>query len=320
MSQYGAHHGPINSGAINHLSFPATETGLSVIQLLGTVEISGTIGGSLYILRTASAATNAVASTPNIVAKARMQLGATTACSAVTQATALSKIRVTAVPQEVLAWPEVSVGLRYRFSAQQQASAVVSAVAFAKTFKTAVTSGAAVPFVSADTRLRRSASVVCSATTSAFAGRKPQRSASTVAQVVSQASVASRISPHAETVATAVSSVSTRVNLRRSALTTAAAVTSTPTLVRLRLAYPNPEVATAFCSEIALRRRMPLVAFGLAFAENAASAASKFRMSATTVAEAVAFSAAADYAVAAPAPVERLMIVPASDRRMEVTL
>jgi hypothetical protein len=76
-------------------------------------------------------------------------------------------------------------------------------------------------------------------------------------------------------------------------------------------------VATPF--DIDPIRRMVFAATTQANAYADATIGVQYRLSGSTVASAVAQSAASDFASAMPAPSERLMKVPASNRRMEVT-
>jgi hypothetical protein len=149
-----------------------------------------------------------------------------------------------------------------------------------------------------------------------------KRGAAAVSAATANTSVAGtlrhRIGASIEAVSTAT--VTTRSNPRRSAAAVAQAVPSFVIAGTKLLQPAAPQTASAVPSEIVGRQFMYLGASSLAAANNDVSASYRFRLLAAATAEAVASSGAEDYGSAAKAPIERVMIVPASDRRMEVPL
>lgn len=140
--------------------------------------------------------------------------------------------------------------------------------------------------------------------------------------------------------ATAVTAASLRINTLAGAATAATAATA-PTPVNLvyrpsatavcsatislledikHTATPSPIAGAAIVSAPYILLRFDKSATATGSAQGSAYAAMRQQISASTVATAIAASVAADYAVAAPAPDERQMFVPASERRMEVQI
>ena len=83
--------GTINSDDINSTSYPGSEDGLSLIELIGSVEVQCYIP-AVGLLLSAAAVTSASASGVVSNTTAKMLLSATTDPSAVTQASARSKV------------------------------------------------------------------------------------------------------------------------------------------------------------------------------------------------------------------------------------
>jgi len=320
MSHFSVHNGALNSGAINHVSFPGAESGKSLIQLVGDVEVTCALT-SIYLLKTASAVTTPSATPSESATKIRALLSATQSAQAVSSSGALTKLRTVPVQQAAFAETAVVARLNRRLAASSSGVATVSTIGgYARATRTAAISAAAAVFAFAFRYAPRSASTSGVAVSSAAALRKALRSASTTASATCAATVNFKYRPVASVSAAAAGVIPTRVNVRRLANTAGVAVGSSPLALRKRIAELSPTIAAAVAQVLSERHRKPNAALTSGVAQNSAQVAFKFKLGANAVAEAIAASAAEDYAVAAPAPVERLMTVPASDRRMEVTL
>lgn len=91
-------------------------------------------------------------------------------------------------------------------------------------------------------------------------------------------------------------------------------------LLRSQYVYPLLQTAAAACQNILIAVKNPTAVSASCAALGIVSTTSRYRLSASTTAAAVASSAATDYAVTIPAPDDRLMTVEPSERTMEVTI
>lgn len=132
----------INSGAINAVSFPGSEAGASLIELIGEVAVTCAIG-SLSIILTCSASTDAAASTSLPGTKARIQIGASADVSADSLVTAASKLKLASDPLDASGVGEAAAGIRLKAVAATQAGGDGIAVCAIHANRSASTSPAA---------------------------------------------------------------------------------------------------------------------------------------------------------------------------------
>lgn len=319
MSHYANHQGAINTGAINHVSFPGAEEGLSLVELTGTVEVTCALS-AITLRLTASASTSpaAVGSSPNTTARAL--LAAITVPTALASAAARTKIAAPAQALVASADTTVIGRLRFSLSAPSTATAAASVGSYVRAAKSASATASATASAGGRTVVPRSASTACAATTAASALRYRRTAASTSATSTLLASTTAIIRPGATTSAVASVQATARSSVRRGASTSAVA-DAAPVVAGVKLlTYPQPAVASALAGAIAAQQLCVTGATGVATSSGSASIAYKFRLGATVQGSMISTAAAADYGITQSAPTERLMIVPASDRRMEVTL
>lgn len=307
----------INGSAINQTSFPGAEAGLSLVQLVGTVQVTCSIP-SVSLRLTAVAATQATAS-GTISTSKRTQFTCQVSAAATTSATALNNRRNGATGIAVCA-ASAGVGLKYRPSATASGTAFASPVSgYLHAARNAIALCiASTPATAARTLTRRSAITEGVAGTTANSVRKVPSHASGNAFATVIASIRFRNRLGASTIPTAGFAVSTRFNVRRGASVAPSAVVSALVRTNINLALPV-QSAVATASEVLSLRKMSFGATTQANAYANATIRLRYRLSGSVVARALAQSAASDFASAMPAPAERLMKVPASRRRMEVT-
>lgn len=307
----------INGSVINKASFPGAEAGLSLVELVGTVQVTCTIP-SVSLRLTAVAATVPAAAGTASTTK-RTQFDCQISASAFTSATALVN-RKHGASAAAVCTTSAGVGLAYRSGATTSGIALASA----SNGYLAVSRGASVSCTAtartaaARTLVYRGASIAGTAAPMVTALRKVPSQAAGSAMALGVAGINFRNQLIASIVATVVSSVSTRFNVRRGASTIPRAVVSGTARRNIRLVLVE-QTASATPSNVSPIRRMVFAAPTQANAYADATIRVQYRLSGSTVASAVAQSAASDFASAMPAPSERLMKVPASNRRMEVT-
>ena len=320
MSQAPVRDGPLNSGAINHTQFPGAESGKSIIDLSGTVEVVCALT-SIYLLKTAEAQVAPSAVTSSLTTSVRALVVASTAGEAVVAATAQSKLRLGATPQVASAVADVRPRSKFSLTAATSGFAATSAInGFPRASRSATAAAVAATFAFAQRGMPMAGSTTARAVSFAGSLRKPSRSAATSGVVTSRVAITLTHQPPASTVAFSSGQVSTRVNIELGANVVAAAIVGTPITGRNILVQLTPSSAVALARSLSERHTKPNTATGSGLALSAAGVSTRLHMTGSTVASAIAASAATDFAIAAPAPVERLMMVPASDRRMEVTL
>lgn len=320
MSHYGAHQGAINSGAINHVSFPGAEEGLSLIDLTGTVEVVCALS-AIRLRLTASATTTASANGSTPGTNIRAQLAAVFAPTAVTSAGVLTKIAALPDAQIASAVPQVTGALRFVAGATTTGAASSTAGSYVRTTRSASTSATGNGAVMSRSLIPRAASTSAVATTTSSALRYRRTPASTVAFASGVATTRVRFRLGAPTSGTATASTPTlRIKVRRSASTSAVA-TPTPAAFAIKgLIFPAPQAASAVAASIAARQLCATAGSTDASAQGSSGIALLYQLGATIQGSMISTAAAADYGITQAAPTERLMIVPASDRRMEVTL
>lgn len=307
----------INGSAINRTSFPGAEAGLSLVQLVGTVQVTCSIP-SVSLRLTAVAATQATAS-GTISTSKRTQFTCQVSAAATTSATALNNRRNGATGVAFCA-TSAGVGLAYRTGASTAGAALGSIVGdyLAAARGASAVCVADTPATGALTLTYRNAIALATANGAVDAFRKVPSQAVGNAFVTGVAGINFRNRLGATTTPTAGFTVSTRFNVRRGASTEPSAVVSAIVRTNINLALPV-QAAVATAPEVLALRQMSFGATTQANAYADATIRVKYRLSGSAIARAVAQSAASDFASAMPAPAERLMKVPASNRRMEVT-
>lgn len=309
----------LNSGAINAVPFPGAEEGASVIDLLGTVEVTGSLSAiSLRLTATARTSPSAVCSVNNV--KSRMQLQATTAPSAVATNT--------------------DVQSRITLAGNTSGECSTAAAIVVKFNTSALTEAAAQVSVSSYQYAARSASATASATATANCVKYFYRGAETTGSAsVSVPDARIKLTPG---VASAQPSVIPTVGI---ILAHQLAATSSPTAVAsadaarvmsfAASATPSASasagvqlrVATAIAVQPSANGSAgTTMRYGLFAQEQARAIAAdttlqlNILLGAGTSAQAVASAAGADFASKLPAPFERQIVVPPYDRTMKVVV
>ena len=307
----------INGGAINAVSFPGAEAGLSLVQLIGTVEVTCSIP-SVSLRLTAFATTQPRAAGSASTTK-RTQFDCQTSASAFTSAAALVN-RKHGASAVAVCTTSAGVGLAYRSGATTSGTALASASNdyLSVPRGASATCSATAQTTAARTLVYRDAITTPSALPAVTAFRKVPSEATGSAYVAGVAGITFKSRLISATEPEALTTASTRFNLRAGASTVPVATSVVSARRNLNLAL-IAQSAVATCFDIDPIRRMVFAAPTQANAFADATIALKYSLSGSAVASAIAQSAASDFASAMPAPSERLMKVPASNRRMEVT-
>lgn len=308
--------GALNSGPLNAVPFPQAEAGLSLIQLVGTVEVTATIT-TLVTRRVVGASTTAGASgQASFVLHQRV--GSRIVPQAVCTANNIAKVTDNVATTRATAATSAGVILKRRASAVVSAAASVACAAVVKVRRSASsTCAASVSSIDSRAKVARSATVSAQATTFALLRVKISRAATVVARANSTSRITLVQRPTAIVNATGFGTVTTRnkVALGATAACSAAVTANAFRKLRIRASATPKALGSAFAGQ---KMQFGAVSVGAAVC-GIARAGIKYRMSASAIAEAITRSAATDYGVAMPAPPERLMFVPASERSMEVT-
>lgn len=309
----------INSGAINAVPFPSSEVGASIIELIGTVQVVCEPVG--ITVRITIAATGAPKATLSANTTSRMLLGATTqASAAVSDIAARQKMKLGGATSGA-ATPAASLIALWRLCAatgQAAANSVATSYQLAKrsvnVTAQATTSASSVKY------LYRSASIAgIAAVNSPDSRRKIAFAVSTLATAVAQSGRAIKSRLPATTTARALTQAQPLSYLSLRAISSAPSGLSQATAKLVMRIPPEAQTAGAVTALTNPRLRISPKAQGVALAAAQDSNATyRFRMSAGTVATAIASSTATDYATKIPAPSERQIVVPAYDRTMKV--
>jgi hypothetical protein len=310
----------INGNEINGVSFPGSETGLSLVQLVGQVTIDASM--SFFTLRlTAGATTNATASSPLTQTKARFNIGASTEAFAVSSAGVVSKIKFDPVDQSATATVSATAIRRFRLGAQTSGLASASAQGvYSRVPRSAIVdakiTSSVIPF-----RLEiAGAATDASASTSADIRVKTRRSANTTATASSTAHTTARFRLGASASGVSTGTVATRRKIALGASATATGFGQNASFRFRRGLTLDSQLAQALAQSITPRFKISVGGAQVsATAPGSALAGLKMRFGATTIATVSYAIAAADYAARTPAPSERTMVLPLSSRRMEVT-
>lgn len=310
----------LNSGPLNAVPFPGAETGLSLIEVVGTVEVTAELS-AVKLRLTSTATTAATADVPNVDVSVRSLLGASTATEAVVSAGVVTETPVALDPELATAVvSDVSAARVFRFAADTTASVSSSVAGLVFARNAASVSAEAVVSASADTEVPRSASTTASAFGTAATLRKVFRGAQTDAAAASSSHIVLQQRPGASTDATAELQLSALLYVRRGATALTEAVTSQPEAYEKALISLSPAFAVATALDIDAYQRKVTGAPGGVSALGSSGVALRFSLGAETLATVASAIAAADYGLLVNAPAERLMTVPPQDRRMEVTL
>lgn len=311
----------INSNDINSVSFPGSEQGVTLVQLVGAVVVVCSI--SVINLRVTAAATTTASSESSVATPyTRAQIGAVT---------------------EVSATASCGSVVRLAFSVDSQtASATCSAGVFSKRRLSAVGSGVATPQGAGSyLRVARSALVSGQAVSDVSARQNVYlAAASAPSAVVGEITSGRRFSASAVTdgVVTSIAFTSARFKLSALSSSVAAAADADP---NLRISFGATESAAAFAPAVQTSSRIAATpsaqqclalaasaaacikffpgASAVAFATGSASQVLFRQVGASVVATVSVAVAAADYSSTIPAPVERRMTLISTSRRMEVT-
>jgi hypothetical protein len=306
----------LNTGAINETPFPGAETGLSLIELLGTVEVTCQIP-SFTVRLTGGASTRPSASGSASTTK-RALLSATQGVSATCLSTALTKIGVAGQTAST-ATTSAGVGIALRESAETQAQAAYFTVnSYVSAKNSASVISVANSDVSGQTYVPRGATTTAAASCLSNSERKLAAYIEQRAQATAQAGIVMRNASGGITSGSVVATAASRISALRGASTLASASGEFSALIKL-LRYPNVQPATAICNSIEANRGISFAASTTANSVANATIRLQIKVSAEAMGQAITSSAAADYGTAMPAPAERLMTVQGSGRSMEVT-
>jgi hypothetical protein len=307
----------INSGAINAVPFPGAEQGLSLVELVGTVELVCEIP-SVTLRINIGAATDADAVPGSATTFKKSRLGASVVASAGSTASARIKVRVIPAATPV-ATASASIKITHTFEAETLGSASVAATAFDYVKRQAQISAVAQPSATAVTRVERRAQTSGLGLGSVTALRKRPVGAFTQGASTLTAGIKLRQGVTAETTCVASeSSPLSRVRVRRAGSTIGTATWSVSAFRKL-ITVPYSIEALAVVYPVLSYRGMyisPSTAPEAVAAE--AGIYLKYFLSADATGSPITVAAAADYSTTQPAPAERLMTVPVDDRRMEV--
>lgn len=307
----------INSGAINSVSFPGSESGAALIELIGEVEVSASISVT-YLRVGATGSTAATAAVSRPTPKTIALLGAAAASQASCSASALRKVMVGTASAAIKCATSSGVSVRYGVSAVTQAyTSTVRADTFRKS--SSLASVLAVAAVSCRPVQRCSLSAISSAiaNTSAVALLEVPLSATARWPIKTSASIIIAIGVSASSNPAATGSAGTLLRAHRSASAGASAVGSS-LLSKMVFGASAATQAAASTSLPTTGIKALRAAYGLAFADQSADALRCIRLSASTLAKVESYCLARDFASSVRAPDERQMVVPENDRTMKV--
>lgn len=306
----------INGSVINKTAFPGSEDGLSLVELVGTVEVTASV--SAVKLRLLASATTGCNATGTAQTTSKAQLSAIVSGVSTTSAFVYSKTTFAAYGQ-LLCNAVSGVRLTYQQSVSESAAATASAYAYSAAKNSASASGLAVAAdTNANTFVSRSAATDATATASAAALRKTAFGAelALTANGIARIAFISRI--HATGTASVAWSASSRFNVLRGASVAPRSDAVVSPGIKL-LTVLNRQQAAAECTSLYSVRQIKFDALSQANALSNARIRLKCIVSAFATAQATGQSTASDFASSMPAPAERLMTVQASDRRMGVS-
>ena len=307
----------INSGAINAVSFPGSESGATLIELIGDVEVLGSISMT-YLRVGAMGSTTASAATGRPTPRTIALLGATASGQASCSASALRKAFVGTASAAASCVTSSTVSARYGIKAVTQARSSSTTVdTFRKSLSLASTMARAVTACNSVKRCRFSAGSLAAASTSAGALTKVPMSATARWPVTASASIIIEIGVSASSTSTATGSIGTLLHVNRYAAAIASAAGS-PLQSKMAFGASATANAVAYTSLPATSIRALRAAYGLAIADQSVNAMRRVHLSASTSANVKSYCLARDFASSVRAPEERQMVVPENDRTMKV--
>lgn len=309
----------INSGALNAVPFPGAEEGASIINLIGTVEVQASLS-QIRLRLTATAATAPKAACSVNTTKLRMLLQAVTAPLAdAASINALSNVKVEAIDGRAVATVSAGVSIKHEMSASGEVSSINAASCLLISRKSANTQAQAVAQAGSINYGRRSASALGQAIVNSpvFRIEIPVSAIQSAAgQAIAGISIASGIGALSQP--SAIGSVNANSLIYLGAQGSSVASASAAQVFLEEPAYPDRQPAQAVAAS-----GVKVIFSEVAHATPSAIGSSPevtFRVlaQATTVATAIASSAAADFATSIPAPLDRQIVVPPYDRTMKV--
>jgi hypothetical protein len=309
---------PINSGAINTVSFPGAEDGLSLVQLIGEVNVATQIS-SVYLRLTARAATSPVADSSSGVLL-KIAVGASVSCDATSSASAISKVKAFPASQPSYAATLAGVGLKMRLGVSGSGVAAMQSIAARSiAYLSASAEGSATWSVESINKARRGATGAAAAQQNTPLIRtKIPRSATTSAFALTTGAVKAKYRLSASQLATVGWSINGIVENYVSGSTEAKAIVSVVAYSydRVGLTPIQPKATTS--AGVRVKHLLSAATDGQSVAP-AVNPRLRMNIGASTSAIVSYAAAAADYSVTIQAPIERQMIVPEMNRRMEVT-
>ena len=307
----------INSGAINAVSFPGSESGATLIELIGDVEVLGSISMT-YLRVGATGSTTASATTGRPTPRTIALLGATASGQASCSASALRKASVGTASTAANCVTSSGVSARYRIKADTQAYASATPVeTFRKSMSLASTPALAVTACNPVRRRSFSAGASAGASTSANALLKVPLSAAARWPIETSASIIITIGVSASSSPSAVGSSDALLHVIRSAPGLASATGSTPSS-KMVFGVSAAGQASAATSSPTVGINALRAAYGVASAISSATALQHIRLPASTLAKVESYCLARDFASSVRAPEDRQMVVPENDRTMKV--
>lgn len=306
MSSY-----PINSGTLNSVPFPASETGLAIIELIGTTEVTGTIP-SVTLRLTASAKTEASAG-GNASLKMRRTVPATvTASGLVSDISARTKIPLAG---DTACSASTSAGnvLKYVFGGTASGTATSTVTSYQKSFKSAATSGVSTATVNT-VRWRPASALVSASALSSVKQNLIKRGVSftQVASATSRNTIALAYRLGSSTVGTATPTVNSVKDIHFAASGLSKAQTSTAERMNISIGPINQASIADASSGLVLVSNISATTLSEAVV-NEPMFVFRLQTGAYTPASVSATSVALDYTVTLPAPSYRQMVVPARE-------
>lgn len=307
----------VNANAINEVSFPGAEQGLSLIELVGTVVVTCSIT-TVYLGRTASAQTTAKA-TGTSGSVHRLQLAASTAGAATPTASVRSKVPYGATGAAACVGT-AGIAIRSRLGAAIAATGAGEVGSYLRVVKGATgTAQAVVTNASGRTKVSRSVTTKGAATGTVLALRRVRFTIASRPASAGTARATLRRRLSLAGVGQASGSVlSTGSRAPRGAAVVAQAAASAVS-IKYITAGPATTAAQATPTPAGVRLLLPFAAGGQPLASGVAALTLRLLAGAYANPTATATAAGTEFNADIPAPAERSMTLPVSDRRMEVT-
>lgn len=309
----------INTGAFNVVPFPASEVGVSVVDLLGTVQVVCTLS-AVTLLLTVGAAT-APKSTLTASTTAKMLLAAPAQPSAVAGNISPKQKTYRSASTSASASTAAGVVLLRKTGATAQPQAVTTLNPSQLVKRSASSSGAAVTSANAYKYQYRSITATATAATSSIVVKnKVAFAIAQKATVVSSVSYTFKSRLPATTIASATAQSGVLSFLSLKALTTSP--TGQASAAPRLLMHTELTQLTALALTASVPPRVKLSPLANSVSATATgqniTVSLHHQMTASTVARAYYYAIAIDYATQISAPSERQIVVPSYDRMMKV--